>query len=332
MTIAGVPQAAGLNLGSLGFGAMGLSSVYGRADRDESLRTLRRAIDRGIRLIDTADVYGGGDNERLVGEAITGRRDDVVIATKIGLVGDPQGGEPGFRGDPAYVRSAAEASLRRLNVDVIDLLYLHRPDPATLLEVTVGAMGELVSDGLVHAIGLCEVSGDQLRAAAQVFPISALQSEWSLFAREIEQTAVPVAAEIGAAVVPFSPLGRGALLDTATLAMLDDGDFRRMLPWFDDAYVGRNRALVEVISGIAHDLAATPAQVALAWLRSRAAVFGTPVVPIPGTRRAARVDENLGALALTLSVDQIAELDSLAARVAGTRGPQGPAPNDQENV
>jgi aryl-alcohol dehydrogenase-like predicted oxidoreductase len=295
---------------------MGMSYAYGATDRTEALGTLHRALDLGVTFLDTADIYGAGHNEELLAEVLADRRDEVVLATKFGILSGDDGYPVGVDGSPEYVRSACEASLRRLGVDVIDLYYLHRPDPGVPIEDTVGAMAELVAAGHVRHLGLSEASATTVRRAAAVHPIAAVQSEWSVFSRDVEAEVVPTCRELGIGLVPYSPLGRGlltgALTDTGRLA---DDDFRRTLPRFADDALARNLELVSVVREIATALDATPGQVALAWLLAQ----GEDVVPIPGTKRVRYLEENLGALEVTLSADDMTRLDDLLP--AGDRYP-----------
>ena len=310
---------AGLEVSALGLGCMGMSEFYGATDETEALKVFDRAFELGVTFLDTADMYGPHTNERLVGRALQGRRDEVVLATKFGVVrtpADPTG--RAFRGDPAYVRTACDASLQRLGVDVIDLYYLHRIDPDTPVEDTVGAMAELVAAGKVRHLGLSEASGATLRRAHGVHPITALQSEWSLWSRDIEGDSVPVARELGVGIVPYSPLGRGFL--TGAITSPDDlaaDDFRRHSPRFQGENFARNLELVDRVRAIAADLGATPGQVALAWVLGQ----GDDVVPIPGTKRVSYLEENVGAADVSLSDDVRAELDGLAGGTVGDRYP-----------
>lgn len=297
----------GLEVGPMGLGCMSMSAVYGPGDDAQGIATIHRALDLGVTLIDTADVYGATANEELIGRAIADRRDQVVLATKFGLTVDLESLSIRIASSrPDYVHSACDASLQRLGVDHIDLYYQHRADPDVPIEETVGAMAELVTAGKVRYLGLSEASIDTLRRAAAVHPIAALQSEWSLWSRDIEEEIVPVARDLGIGIVPYSPLGRGFLTGTVTSASdLDENDFRRTQPRFQEAAIEKNLALVERVQAIADEKDATPAQVALAWVLSR----GDDVVPIPGTKRPGRLEENLGALDVTLDED---DLDRLA--------------------
>jgi aryl-alcohol dehydrogenase-like predicted oxidoreductase len=314
----------GLTVSALGFGAMVLNPVYGETDDAESLATLNRCLDLGVTFIDTANVYGGGNNERLISKLLAGRRDEVTLATKFGIVGNPAdraAGGPAARGDGAYVHQCIDESLQRLNTDVVDLYYMHRRDLNVPIEETVGAMAELVRAGKVHHLGLSEVTADELRAAVAVHPIAAVQSEWSVWSRDVERNVVPAAAELGVGFVPYSPLGRGFLTGTIRSAadLSSPTDFRRRMPRFAEGALDVNLSVVDVIESVAAEQGATAAQVALAWLRYRADQLGVASVPIPGTRRASRVEENLGSLSVTLTPGQLAALDEASARVSGDR-------------
>ncbi|MCW2554009.1 MAG: hypothetical protein QOE74_3710 [Mycobacterium sp.] len=313
-----------LIVSAVGFGAMALTPVYGDVDDAESLATLNRALDLGVTFIDTANVYGGGANEQLIAGLLATRRDEVTLATKFGIVGTPAdraAGRPGSRGDAAYVRQSIDESLGRLQTDVVDLYYMHRRDLTVPIEETVGAMAELVTAGKVRHLGLSEVTADELRAAVAVHPIAAVQSEWSIWSRDVERQVVPAAAELGVGFVPYSPLGRGFLTGTVASAadLTEASDFRRNLPRFSEQALENNLAVVDVIRAVADEREATAAQVALAWLRYRADELGVASVPIPGTRRAARVEENLNSLDVALTDDQLARLDSTADVVSGSR-------------
>jgi len=302
----------GLEVGALGLGCMGMTHAYVRpedVDEAEAIATIHRALELGVTLLDTAEVYGPFTNETLVGKAIRGRRDRVVLATKFGIHGGPDG-------SPGNARRVAEASLRRLQVEVIDLFYLHRKDPKVPIEESVGGMKRLVEDGLVRFIGLSEVGSDTLRRAHRVHPIAALQSEYSVFERGVEERILPACRELGIGFVPFSPLGRGFLAGAfKDERELGQGDFRHNVPRFAPENARANEAIREVVRRVAARRGATPAQVALAWVLSR----GEDVVPIPGTRRRARLEENLGALDVALLPEDLAELEPLAGRVAGDR-------------
>ncbi len=289
---------------------MGLSQAYGPAADDESIATINRALDVGVSLLDTAMSYGSGHNEELVGRAITGRRDQVVLATKFGIVRGPDGVR--LDGRPEQVRGYCDASLTRLGVEVIDLYYLHRVDPDVPVADTVGVMAELVAVGKVAHLGLSEVNTSQLERAAAVHPITALQLEWSLFWREPEDDVIPAARRLGIALVPYSPLGRGMLTGALPAGGFEAGDFRAADPRFAGEHLARNLAVVEAIVRLAADRGVTPGQLALAWLLAR----GGDVVPIPGTRSQLRVAENAAAADLGLSGADLDQLEHIAPRSA----------------
>ena len=307
-----------LEVSALGLGCMGMSEVYGPVDDAESIRVIHRALELGVNFLDTSDVYGDGHNEELVGRAIADRRDQVVLATKFGIRRVVGGGVVETDNTPEYARAAIDRSLARLKVDAVDLYYLHRRDPAVPIEEAVGAMGELVTAGKVRHLGLSEVNADTLRAAHATHPISALQSEYSLFNRDFAASVLPVALELGIGVVPYSPVGRGLLTgDLDTLRNLPDGDFRLMLPQFQGENLGRNIALAERVHGIAKTIGVTPVQVALAWLLAQ----DEHIAPIPGTKRVKYLEENAGAAAVRLTEAQLAEITSVvpAGSVSGDR-------------
>src|SRR5215203_4756137 len=308
----------GLDATPLGLGCMGMSEFYGTADEGEAVRTIHRALELGVTLLDTADMYGPFTNEKLVGRAVRewgGERP--LIATKFGNVRGENGEFLGIRGDAGYVREACEASLERLGVDAIDLYYQHRVDPETAIEETVGAMAELVQEGKVRYLGLSEAGAQTIRKAVEVHPISALQTEYSLWERSVEEEILPTIRELGIGFVAYSPLGRGFL--TGRIRSVDDlqeSDSRRQrFPRFERENLEANLKLVEQVEAVAQRHDATPGQVALAWVLSR----GEDIVAIPGTKRVERLEENLGALDLELTADDLAELDGLADSVAGTR-------------
>ncbi|WP_377271574.1 aldo/keto reductase [Peterkaempfera sp. SMS 1(5)a] len=310
-------------VGVQGLGCMGMSEFYGPTDTTEALATLDRALELGVTLFDTADIYGSGHNEELIGPFVRANRDRVVLATKFAI--ERRADDPGYRGvnnSPEYIRAAVDASLRRLGVEVIDLYYMHRRDPGVPLAESVGAMAELVAAGKVRHLGLSEVTGAELREAHAVHPIAALQSEWSIFSRDVERSAVGAAAELGVAFVPYSPLGRGFLTGAfASAGELTPDDFRQYQPRFSGDNAKANAALVEPIRTIAAARGATPAQVALAWVHQRAGVHGLSVVPIPGTRRRSRLEENTAAATLHLTAEELGQLEPIADKVAGERYP-----------
>jgi len=297
---------------------MGLSEFYGPPTPEaDGVRLLREAVDRGVTHFDTAEMYGIGRNETLVGKALADRRENLVIATKFGPLRAADGTRLGVDGSPENVRRASSGSLERLGMDHIDLYYLHRVDPDTPIEETVGAMARLVEEGKVRALGLSEASAETLRRAHAVHPITALQTEYSLFSREIEEEILPTCVELGVSLVAYSPLGRGLLTGSYTEAWQPpDGDFRKVAqPRFEGGNLAANVALVEVVKEVARRRGATPAQVALAWVLGR----GEHVVAIPGTTESAHLDENLGALQVELTDEDLAALDPLVRRVRGAR-------------
>ncbi|NUS29583.1 MAG: aldo/keto reductase [Streptomyces sp.] len=326
MTDSTIPTARlgadGPEVGVQGLGCMGMSFAYGPADAGESRATLERALELGVTLYDTADAYGAGENERFLSPFFKAHRDEVVIATKFALAVPPD--DPTrriIRNDPPYIRQAVEASLKRLDVDVIDLYYMHRRDVNVPIEETVGVMAELVREGKVKHLGLSEVTGTELRAAQGVHPIAAVQSEWSLFSRDIESGVVPTARDLGITLVPYSPLGRGFL--TGSFANADKdltaGDFRRQQPRFTGENAAANVALLDPIRTVAEAHGASLGQVALAWVQQQSQVHDLPVIPIPGTRKASRVEENVGAVSVELTAEELALLEPIAQKVAGDR-------------
>lgn len=314
----------GPQVGVQGLGCMGMSEFYGDTDEAAARETLETALAAGVTLFDTADVYGSGANEQFIAPFVGAHRDEIVLATKFAI--ERRDDDPHYRGvrnDPSYIRQAVENSLRRLNTDVIDLYYMHRRDPSVPLAESVGAMAELVEQGKVKQLGLSEVTGAELREAHAVHPIAALQSEWSLFSRDVERSAVPAAVELGVTLVPYSPLGRGFLTGAFADAGKDlsKNDFRQFQPRFTGDNAKTNAALLEPVHKIAAAHGATAAQVALAWVQQRAQVHGLAVVPIPGTRKSTRLLENIGATRLTLSAEELALLEPIAGQVAGDRYP-----------
>jgi aryl-alcohol dehydrogenase-like predicted oxidoreductase len=327
---------SGLKVSRMGLGCMGMSEFYGPADEAESRATLEMAVDRGVSFLDTADMYGGGKNEELLTDILRRRRKEIVLATKFGIVRDPAAPSDATRrrlsGKPEYVRSACEASLRRLGVEVIDLYYLHRVDPATEIEETVGAMAGLVKEGKVRALGLSEATADIIRRAAKVHPIAALQSEYSLWTRDPEDGPLQACRELGITLVPFSPLGRGFLTgQIRTPSDFGEDDFRRNNPRFQGENFQRNLTLVEKVGALARQKGCTPGQLALAWVMAQ----GDDVVPIPGTKRRKYLEENLGSLEVPLTPEDLAGIEAVFPRgaVSGARyaaGTVGARPESQD--
>jgi aryl-alcohol dehydrogenase-like predicted oxidoreductase len=312
----------GPEVSKIGLGCMGMSAFYGATDEQESLATIHRALELGCDFLDTSDMYGPHTNEELVGRAIAGRREQVFLATKFGIKLDP--GPPptrGVDGSPAYVRRACEGSLRRLGVEHIDLYYQHRVDPNTPIEETVGAMAELVQEGKVRHLGLSEAGAATIRRAHAVHPIAAVQSEYSLWTREVEEEVLPTLEELGIALVAYSPLGRGFLVGRfASREEIEEGDFRRYGPRFSEENFTRNFALTERVRELAAERGVTPAQLALAWVLSR----GEHIVPIPGTKRRTYLEDNLAAAALELSAEEAERIALAVPPATGDRyDPQG---------
>jgi aryl-alcohol dehydrogenase-like predicted oxidoreductase len=307
--------ARGPEVSEIGLGCMGMSEFYGRTDEGEAIATIRRALELGVTFFDTADMYGPFTNEKLVGKALAGRRDEVVIATKFGVVRGESGEGRGISGAPDYVRKACDASLQRLGVDHIDLYYQHRVDPETPIEETVGAMAELVTSGKVKHLGLSEAGVKTIRRAHDAHPITALQTEYSLWSRDPENEILPTVRELGIAFVAYSPLGRGFL--SGEIRSIDDlaaDDFRRYSPRFQGANFDRNLQLVEEIKQIAEEKGVTSSQLALAWVLAQ----GEDIVPIPGTKRVKYLEQNVAAAGLSLSADELARIEEVFPKGAAS--------------
>jgi aryl-alcohol dehydrogenase-like predicted oxidoreductase len=313
----------GLTVSAQGLGCMGMSQSYGEADEAGSIATLRRALELGVSFWDTANVYGDGGaggfgaNEKLLSQVLADHRDEITLATKMGINGIAPGGQIRFSlgATPDDVRRRCEESLERLGTDHIDLYYLHRVDPETPIEETIGAMGDLVQAGQVRYVGVSEVTAEQLERAHATHPITAVQSEWSLWTRDLEAEVVPTARRLGVGLVPFSPLGRGFLTGALAGKSFEGKDSRARMPRFNDENLAANEAIVAVVTEVGEAHGVRPGQVALAWVHSR----GEDVVPIPGTKRIEYLEQNVAALDVTLTDDELTRLDGLAAQVVGAR-------------
>jgi aryl-alcohol dehydrogenase-like predicted oxidoreductase len=300
-----------LEVGAIGLGCMGMSEFYGASDVRESINTIHRALDLGVTLLDTADMYGVGENEKLVGKAIAGRRSEVILATKFGIVRNTDGEFLGVSGRPEYVKSACEASLKRLGVEVIDLYFQHRVDPDTPIEETIGAMAELVREGKVRYIGMSEAAASTIRRAQVVHPITAVETEYSLWSRDVEDEILPTCRELGIGFVPYSPLGRGFL--SGQIQKFDDfaqDDFRRLLPRFQGENFIKNLVLVDYVKELALQKGCTPSQMALAWLLAQ----GEDIIPIPGTKRISYLEENIGAVHVQLTTSDLQRINEIAPK------------------
>jgi aryl-alcohol dehydrogenase-like predicted oxidoreductase len=309
-----------LTVSAQGLGCMGMSEWYGAADWDESIATIHAALDAGVTFLDTANAYGDGHNEVLVGRAIAHRRGEVQLATKFGIDRSGADGKARvLRGERSYVKRSAESSLVRLGVEVIDLYYLHRPPQTAEIEETVGAMAELVAEGKVRYLGLSEVNNDLLRRASAVHPITAVQSEYSLWTRDVETDVLDALRELNVGLVPYSPLGRGFLTGTVDISALGSNDFRANNPRFTGPAAATNQAIADTVREVAAAKGVAPAQIALAWVYAQQERLGVPLAPIPGTKRVKWLEQNIAALDITLTEDELALLDPLGSQVSGAR-------------
>ncbi len=321
VTAPAVPIAEGIELSAVGYGAMSLAGAYGAIEEADAQELLDGLLERGVTHLDTANVYGQGASEQVLGRflARTGQRDRFAIASKVGIVQGGGIGKRGVRGDRQHIREQIDGSLSRLGIDALDLYYLHRPDPAVPVEESVAALAELVAEGKVRAIGLSEVTGDELRRAHAVHPIAAVQSEWSLVSRDVERFVIPAAVELGVAFVAYSPVSRGLLTDRFDAEVSALGGSRQNFPRFDATHLEANLAVAERLRGVAARIGAPLATVAVAWLEHRAAEAGLRLVAIPGTRSLAHLDESIAAASLRLDAGQLDELEAVAAEISGPR-------------